>query len=301
MVHHQRPEQFAEAAGELGQVGTGIRHPPHDGKHLGGLAIGNRGEEGTVFLIVHEAEGLADASGGEDPFPEGEALVEHRQGVPHAAVGVARDQPQRVVFGVELFRREHLAQPIVDCDGPDPAEIEPLQARHHRGGGVGDLLGFRGGKHEDHTGWWFLENLQQHVPRFAREHVRFVHDVDLVMSGLRRRVHGALAQVTGIVHTAVGRCVDLHHVEVGGAVPDLEARRTLAARLAVGRASLAVERHGKDAGGSRLAHPAGTGEQVAVADAPLGHGTAQGGGDVILHHEIGESAGAVAAGEGDGH
>ena len=65
-----------------------------------------------------------------------------------------------------------------------------------------------------------LQNLEQRVPRLAGEHVGFVHDVDLVVALLRGGVHRALAQLARVVHTAVARGVDLHHVEVGRAVPD---------------------------------------------------------------------------------
>ena len=38
-----------------------------------------------------------------------------------------------------------------------------------------------------------------------------------------------------------------------------------------------------------------------MTDAPLGDGTTQRGSDMILHDEIGEAAGTVAAGERNGH
>ena len=38
-----------------------------------------------------------------------------------------------------------------------------------------------------------------------------------------------------------------------------------------------------------------------MAEAPAGDGTAEGGGDMVLHQEIGEAPWAVAACESDGH
>ncbi len=115
----------------------------------------------------------------------------------------------------------------------DAFEIEALQPAEHRRGGLRDLLRVGGGEHEDDARRRLLENLQQRIPRFAREHVRFVDDVHLVAIVARRRVHGALAQVARVVDTAIGRRVDLDDVEAGRTAPDAPAAGADAARLAV--------------------------------------------------------------------
>lgn len=55
--------------------------------------------------------------------------------------------------------------------------------------------------------------LSRAVEGFAREHVRFVDDEDLV-AAFHRRVGDGLAQAAGVVDAAVGRAVDFHHVHV---------------------------------------------------------------------------------------
>ena len=68
-----------------------------------------------------------------------------------------------------------------------------------------------------------------------------------------------------------------------------------------GVAALAVERHGEDAGRGGLADAARAGQQVAVAEAATGDGAAEGGGDVILHQQVGKAPRTIPACKGDGH
>ena len=183
---------------------------------------------------------------------------------------------------------------------PDPPEIESLQPREDRSGALRDLLRLGGGEYEHHPRRRLFEDLEQRVPRFPREHVRFVDDVDLVATLGAGGVHGALAQVPRVVDAPVGGRVQLDHVEVGLAGPDPGARFALAARLAVLPVA-AIQRHGQDPGGRGLAHTARAGEEIAVRRPAARHGPAQGGGHVILDEEIGELLGTILAGEGDHH
>src|SRR2546422_11080974 len=95
---------------------------------------------------------------------------------------------------------------------PDAPEIEALQAREDRRRALRDLLRLGGREHEHDARWRLFQDLEQGVPRLAREHVRFVDDVHLATSLRRRGVHGALAQVAGVVHTPVPPRVELDHV-----------------------------------------------------------------------------------------
>ena len=208
---------------------------------------------------------------------------------------------ERIVVRRDPLGLEHLPQPVPDGAGPDAPEVEALEPREHRRRGGRDLLRLGGGEDEDHPRRRLLEHLEQRVPRLAREHVRFVDDVDLVVAFAGGGVHRPLAQVARVVDAAVAGGIDLDHVEVGRAAPDAEAVLALAAGLAVGVAIGAVERHREDPRGGRLADAAGAGQEIAVADAAPGHGAAKDGGHVVLHEQVGEAFGAVAACEGDGH
>ena len=62
---------------------------------------------------------------------------------------------------------------------------------------------------------------------------------------------------------------------------------------------LAVQRLGQDSGGRGLAHAAGAGEQIGVADAIGGDRVRQGLGDVLLADQLVEGLRPIAAGDDD--
>ena len=156
----------------------------------------------------------------------------------------------------------------------------------------------RCGEHEDHSRRRLLQDLEQRVPGLAGQHVGLVHDVDLVVPRLRGRIHGALPQLARVVHPPVARSVDLDHVEAGRSVPDAQAGLAFAARIAGGMAVGAVERHREDPSRGGFPHSARARQQVAMAYAAAGDRTAEHGGDMILHQQIGELLRTIAAGEG---
>ena len=181
----------------------------------------------------------------------------------------------------------------------DAPEVEALEAGENRRRGLRDLLRLGGGEDEHHARRRLLEDLEERVPRLAGQHVRFVHDIDLGAGLAAGRVHRPLAQVARVVHPPVRRGIELHDVEVRGAVPDAAARVAFAVGLTGGCAPLAVQRHREDARRGRLPHAARTGEQVAVRHAARRHGAPERGRDVVLDDEVGELLGAVFAGQGN--
>ena len=203
----------------------------------------------------------------------------------------------------DVLLAEHALEPRADLGGADALEVEPLQAAQHRRGGLRDLLRLGRGEDEHDARRRLLEDLEQRVPRLAREHVRLVHDVDLVPIVAGGRVHRALAQLARVVDAAVRRGVDLDDVERRGAAPDALAARALPARLAVERgiaATLAVERHGEHARERRLAHAARPAQQVAVRHASARDRPLERRRDVRLHGDVGEGLRAVLPGESEG-
>ena len=145
----------------------------------------------------------------------------------------------------------------------------------------------------------FLHQFQQSVEAGRGHHVGLVHDVDLVPAGDRGE-EGALPEITGVLHPAVGGGVDLDDVDAAGpASCQVGARITHPARRGRG-ALLAVEAARQDAGGRGLAAAAGAGEQVGVVHLVVVQCPLQRDGDVILPDHLGERVGAVAAVEGQG-
>ena len=143
--------------------------------------------------------------------------------IAHRSVGGARDHEQRLRLGRHLLGGEDGLEALADVAGAHALEVEALQPAQHRRRGLGDLLRLGGGEDEDDARGRLLEDLEQRVPRFAREHVRLVHDVHLVPVFARGSVHRSLAQFAGVVHAAVARGVDLDDVERCAPAPDAPA------------------------------------------------------------------------------
>ena len=193
-----------------------------------------------------ETERVAHAVRGHAAVAHRQHLVGEAERVAHRAVGGARDRRERFGLGADLLFAEDVRQALANLGRTDALEVEALEPAQDRRRGLRDLLRLGRREHEHDARRRLLENLEQRVPRFAREHVRFVDDVDLVAIVAGGRVHRALAQLARVVDAAVRRRVDLDDVEARRAAPDAPARRALAARLAVERgiaAPLAVERH----------------------------------------------------------
>ena len=175
-------------------------------------------------------------------------------------------------------------------------EVEPLTARHDGGRPALDLLRFRGGEGEDDPRRRLLQDLEERVPRVAREHVRLVEDVDLVAVLARGRVRGPAPQVARVLDAAMAGRIDLHHVEGGAAGPDPLAGLAHAARF-TRRLFGAVERHGEDPGARRLADAAGAAEEIRVADPAGPDRGRERRPDVVLADQIGEATGPVGSGK----
>src|SRR4029077_11861122 len=178
------------------------------------------------------------------------------------------------------------------------SEIETLQAGEDRSGALRNLLRLGRGEHEKNAWGRLLEDLEERIPRLARQHVCLVHDVDLVTALARGGVHGALTQVAGVVHAPVRGGIELDDVEVRRASPHAGAGIALPARLTCRprTASLAIERHRKDTRRCGLADATRTREQISMRDAPARVRAPQGGTDVLLDDEIGELLRTVFAG-----
>jgi hypothetical protein len=170
--------------------------------------------------------------------------------------------------------------------------------------GAADCAIFCGSVVEHDARRRLLEDLEQRIPRLAREHVRLVDDVDLVVIVARRCVHRSLAQFARVIDAAVRRRVDLDDVEARRAGPDARARRTFATGLALERriaAALAVQRHREHASQSRLPNAARPAHEIPVRHAPARDRALQRRRHVRLHGDVGKALGAIFSGERERH
>ena len=223
-----------------------------------------------------------------------EHLVGEAERVAHGAVGGARDHRAALPVRRDTFSDARMVSSRSRMSRRAHAlEVEALKAAEHRRGGLRDLLRFGGGEDEHDARGRLLEDLEERVPRLAREHVRFVDDVDLV-AVLARRARTWRAREVRARRRRRG-CDAASISTTSSDAPPLQMRLQLvhiAARLAVrrGRLSLAVERHREHAGERGLADAARPAEQVAVRDAPARDRALERVRDVRLHGDVGEAS-----------
>ena len=221
------------------------------------------------------------------------ALVQKPQPIAEAPLGVAGDDPQRVLGDVDAFRLGHLRQPGDGFRHGQAAEVEPLATGSDR---RGNLVGFGRGEHEHHMLRRLLKHLQQRIEGLVGQHVNFVDDVDLVGAFGGRKAH-PFPDFPDLVDAPVGRAVDLDDVH-GGTLGDAPARRALVARL--GRGPLdAVEPLRQQPRQRRLARAPWAREKVRVGDALLRQGVGERAHDVGLPGHVGKGLRAPLAVEGD--
>jgi hypothetical protein len=294
----QGAERLTRARHELDQVGPAFHEPRNEWEHILRPSLGGDVEQLGVHLVADQAQRLADALRRDRTLLECERLVQEGEAVPHTTVGHPGYEEQRIVLGLHGFLVRHVPEPVDDSLGADASEIEPLDAAQDGGRCVGDLLRLRRGEDEYDPGGRLLQDLEERVPRLPREHVRLVHDVDLVSAGCAGGVHRPFAQLPRIVDAAIAGRVDLDDVQVGPAGPDANAGIALPTGLsAVSRPLLAVERHGQHAGCRGLADPARTGQQIGVCNAVPRDGAREASGDVILGDQVGKVLWTILAGE----
>ncbi len=156
---------------------------------------------------------------------------------------------------------------LLDADG---LELEDLRARLD---GRRHFLELGRGHHEDDMGWRLFDRLEERVEGLLREPVDLVDDEDLVTITHRPDTEAGDDGVADLVDSGVGRRVDLEDVHVA-ALGNLDARVADAAGVRR-RSRDAVQPARQDAGGRRLAHAAGPGEDERLRDAVARDGIAQ--------------------------
>jgi hypothetical protein len=157
------------------------------------------------------SEDLGDRLGRDLGAGEGEHLLEDRLGVAQRAVAGAHDGLDRAVV-------DRVALELADArtlPATSPADTRRRSRRWTRDRIVGSTFcGSVVAIANITCAGRFLDELEQRVERRGRGHVDLVEDVDLA-AGARRGEQRPVPQLAGVVDAAVGRHVELDHVDRG--------------------------------------------------------------------------------------
>ena len=290
--YQQVPQALEQVLDEAPRVVPGLDHALHDPVRAGPVATG----QGVHRLVEQRRIRVPQErhrSGVGDLAVDGarHELVEHAQGVAHRPPAAAHHHRQHAVADADALLGAQLLQVRAQHVGRHQPERVVVGARADR---ADDALGLSRGEHELHVLGGLLHQFEQCVEALVRHHVGLVDDEDLVAVA-HGRESGALAQVPGVVHAAVGGRVDLDDVQGARAARrQLLARGALAARRVRGPLR-AVEAARQDTRGRRLAAAARAREQVGVRHSVRPERRLQRLRHVFLADHLVESVGAVPA------
>ena len=206
--------------------------------------------------------------------------VQNGQRIAQRTIGQTGDQLRAIGGQFQLFLPGDILHPPCDILRPDAGKIVTLTTGEDGGG---HFLYFSGRQNEDDVRGGLFQRFQQRIEGRCGQHVHLVDDIHLILAGAGG-VSSLVPQVADIIHTVVGGCVHLHHVQQA-AVVDALADLALPAGVAIDRMQ-AVDRLGKNFGAGGLAGAAHAGKQIRMAYAPCGDLVFQGGHDGTLPHHI---------------
>ena len=197
------------------------------------------------------------------PQIKSHTLIQETERVPQGTVRSFCNIADRLFLRLNMFFFHQFHQPRSNGIDGDPPEIIPLASRKD---GNGNLMRLRGGQDENNIRRRFLQCFQECVERPRRQHMNLIDNVHFIFS-LRRTIRNFLPDLPYIVHSVVGRGINLNHIH-GCAVLNTSAHITLIAWIAIHR-MFTVDRLGQNLCHRRLPGPTRTAEQVRVAD-PVG-------------------------------
>ena len=152
---------------------------------------------------------IAHGVGGDFSARGGDGLVENGERVAHGAVAGFGEQGESIVVGFDFFAGDQVAQLGDDGVEFDGAKAEVLAARAD---GLGNVLGLRGGQHEDDVVGRFFQSFEQRIESRVSDLVSFVENVDFeAIAG--RAIAGGFAEFANFVDAAVGGGVDFDYVD----------------------------------------------------------------------------------------
>src|SRR5579872_2147165 len=135
-------------------------------------------------------------------------LIEDGESIAHRAIARFREERKSILIGFDFFPRHQITKLANDVIELHRTKTEVLATRADR---LRNVLGLRGGEHEDDVIRRLLQRLEQRVERGVGNLVGFVENVNLETIA-RGTVASSLAQLADFVDAAVGGGVDLDDV-----------------------------------------------------------------------------------------
>ena len=221
VLHEQQLAQVLEqVVDDTAEILSLLRELLEEEERSGRVAIDDHVAQPQQRLLVDRADELEDGLRIDRVVRRRGELVERRDRVAKRAAGGPCDERESRILCLDALALCDAAQECHDLGQSRTLEDERLAARAHGGDHADEI---RRAEHEQQVWWRLLDQLEQRVPRLARQLVRLVDDVDLVaaLDGLE---HDPFPELADVVDSALRRGVHLDHVE-RGAVRDREADR----------------------------------------------------------------------------
>jgi hypothetical protein len=242
-------------------------------------------------VIVKQVELSYDPFVGNTAFGCGSYAVKERKGIAQGTIRLGGDQPQAVLFSLDIFFFTNSLEVLGDILNRDPVEVKDLATGQD---GRKDLVFFRGCQDKDGILRGLFQGLQKSIEGLLRQHVDLVYDEDLVVALLRREAD-LVIQLADVVHTVVGGGIELNNIE-GGLLIEGSTGRTFIARLSVFARVLAVDGLGQNTSTSGLSYSTWSAEQKGVRQAVHLKGILKRVRDMALAYDLVEAAGAIFSG-----
>ncbi len=258
-------------------------------QHIDVVACEQHLRNAEIGVVIQHVERLGHVAVVERRAAERHGLVEHRQGVAHAAVGFLRDEVQRLFVGRDVLLPGDVFEvfdAVLDADAVEVVNLAP------REDGRNDLVFLGRREDEDGVCGRLFERLEEGVEGCGREHVDLVDDEYRVTAHLRDDAH-LLDQRADVLHRVVRCGVQLVDVQRAALVERAARFALVAGFCAVG--AQAVDGLCKDAGAGGLSHAAGTAEEVGMGQLGALDGVFERRGNMFLPDDRGEGRGAVFA------